>query len=328
MISIKRKIISFLITGAALIVLFLVAVNTGSLKASPEQILRGLFVAYDETVATIYSLRFPRILIAMLAGASVAVSGVMLQAVMKNPLADPGIMGISSGAGMAAVLVTAFAPSLYLAVPVFAFLGGVFACGLVYLLSWKGDLSPLRVILTGVAVNAFFTGLMSAGESMMGANYSGAASIVNGNITMKTWEDFRMLFIYAVIGLVLVVFLALKCDILGLEDQTIRSLGIRVNAVRLIVSAAAVLLASISTAVVGSISFLGLLVPHIARLLVGNSHKVLIPYTMLLGAFTLLLADTIGRTIAYPYEINAAVVMAVIGGPSFILLLRRSKTEL
>lgn len=328
MISIKRKIISFLITGAALIVLFLVAVNTGSLKASPEQILRGLFVAYDETVATIYSLRFPRILIAMLAGASVAVSGVMLQAVMKNPLADPGIMGISSGAGMAAVLVTAFAPSLYLAVPVFAFLGGVFACGLVYLLSWKGDLSPLRVILTGVAVNAFFTGLMSAGESMMGANYSGAASIVNGNITMKTWEDFRMLFIYAVIGFVLAVFLALKCDILGLEDQTIRSLGIRVNAVRLIVSAAAVLLASISTAVVGSISFLGLLVPHIARLLVGNSHKVLIPYTMLLGAFTLLLADTIGRTIAYPYEINAAVVMAVIGGPSFILLLRRSKTEL
>lgn len=328
MISIKRKIISFLITGAALIVLFLVAVNTGSLKASPEQILRGLFVAYDETVATIYSLRFPRILIAMLAGASVAVSGVMLQAVMKNPLADPGIMGISSGAGMAAVLVTAFAPSLYLAVPVFAFLGGVFACGLVYLLSWKGDLSPLRVILTGVAVNAFFTGLMSAGESMMGANYSGAASIVNGNITMKTWEDFRMLFIYAVIGLVLAVFLALKCDILGLEDQTIRSLGIRVNAVRLIVSAAAVLLASISTAVVGSISFLGLLVPHITRLLVGNSHKVLIPYTMLLGAFTLLLADTIGRTIAYPYEINAAVVMAVIGGPSFILLLRRSKTEL
>lgn len=328
MISIKRKIISFLITGAALIVLFLVAVNTGSLKASPEQILRGLFVAYDETVATIYSLRFPRILIAMLAGASVAVSGVMLQAVMKNPLADPGIMGISSGAGMAAVLVTAFAPSLYLAVPVFAFLGGVFACGLVYLLSWKGDLSPLRVILTGVAVNAFFTGLMSAGESMMGANYSGAASIVNGNITMKTWEDFRMLFIYAVIGLVLAVFLALKCDILGLEDQTIRSLGIRVNAVRLIVSAAAVLLASISTAVVGGISFLGLLVPHIARLLVGNSHKVLIPYTMLLGAFTLLLADTIGRTIAYPYEINAAVVMAVIGGPSFILLLRRSKTEL
>lgn len=328
MISIKRKIISFLITGAALIVLFLVAVNTGSLKASPEQILRGLFVVYDETVATIYSLRFPRILIAMLAGASVAVSGVMLQAVMKNPLADPGIMGISSGAGMAAVLVTAFAPSLYLAVLVFAFLGGVFACGLVYLLSWKGDLSPLRVILTGVAVNAFFTGLMSAGESMMGANYSGAASIVNGNITMKTWEDFRMLFIYAVIGLVLAVFLALKCDILGLEDQTIRSLGIRVNAVRLIVSAAAVLLASISTAVVGSISFLGLLVPHIARLLVGNSHKVLIPYTMLLGAFTLLLADTIGRTIAYPYEINAAVVMAVIGGPSFILLLRRSKTEL
>ncbi len=95
MISIKRKIISFLITGAALIVLFLVAVNTGSLKASPEQILRELFVAYDETVATIYSLRFPRILIAMPPGAAVAVSGVMLQTVMKNPLADPGIMELA-----------------------------------------------------------------------------------------------------------------------------------------------------------------------------------------------------------------------------------------
>ena len=315
MIGRRRKIISFLVTGAALIVLFLVAVNTGSLKASPGQIIKGLFVEYDETVATIYSLRFPRILIAMLAGAAVAVSGVMLQAVMKNPLADPGIMGISSGAGMAAVLVTVFAPSLYLAVPVFAFLGGIIACLIVYLLSWKGELSPLRVILT-------------AGESMMGTDYSGAASIVNGNITMKTWGDFQMLSVYTVIGLILAFIFAVKCDILGLEDKTILSLGIRVNTVRLLVSGVAVLLAAVSTAVVGSISFLGLLVPHIARLLVGNSHKVLIPYTMLLGAFTLLLADTVGRTIAYPYEINAAVIMAVIGGPSFILLLRRAKTEL
>lgn len=328
MIGRRRKIISFLVTGAALIVLFLVAVNTGSLKASPGQIIKGLFVEYDETVATIYSLRFPRILIAMLAGAAVAVSGVMLQAVMKNPLADPGIMGISSGAGMAAVLVTVFAPSLYLAVPVFAFLGGIIACLIVYLLSWKGELSPLRVILTGVAVNAFFSGFMSAGESMMGTDYSGAASIVNGNITMKTWGDFQMLSVYTVIGLILAFIFAVKCDILGLEDKTILSLGIRVNTVRLLVSGVAVLLAAVSTAVVGSISFLGLLVPHIARLLVGNSHKVLIPYTMLLGAFTLLLADTVGRTIAYPYEINEAVIMAVIGGPSFILLLRRAKTEL
>ncbi|MDD6217189.1 MAG: iron ABC transporter permease, partial [Roseburia sp.] len=179
-------------------------------------------------------------------------------------------------------------------------------------------------ILTGVAVNAFFTGLLSAGNSMLGKDYNGAASIIDGNISMKTRDDFKMLIFYTVIGLVLSLVLAKYCDILGLEDKTILSLGIHVNAARMGISVVAVLLASVSTAVMGSISFLGLLVPHIARLLVGSSHKILLPYTMILGAFTLLAADTLGRTIAYPYEISAAVVMAVIGGPCFILLLRRS----
>lgn len=325
MISKRKKILCFFITAAGLIILFLFAVNTGSLKVSLEELFKGLFVEYNPDTATIFDLRFPRIFIAMLGGAATAVSGVLLQAVMKNPLADPGIIGISSGASFAAVLVTAFFPSLFFFTPMFAFLGGMAAFALVYSLSYKGGLSPLRIILVGVAVNAMFTGLMSAFNSGTGSNYSGAANIVNANITMKSWDDFKTLLVYSAIGLIVSILAAKQCNLLALEDKTARSLGIDVTKSRIIISVIAVLLAGISTAVIGPISFLGLMVPHIARLLVGSDHKILIPYSMLLGAFTLLLADTIGRTIAAPYEISAAVIMSVIGGPFFIILLRRSK---
>ncbi len=325
MISTRKKILSFVLTAVALFVLFIFAVNTGSLKVTPSELFSGLFIEYNPDVATIYDLRFPRIFIAMLGGAATAVSGVLLQAVMKNPLADPGIIGVSSGASLVAVIVTAFFPSLFFLTPMLAFIGGLVAFLLVYSLSWKGGLSPLRIILVGVAVNALCTGLMSAFNSATGSSYTGVASIVNANITQKTWDDFQTLAVYVVIGLVASFFVTNQCNLLSLEDKTARSLGMNVTRSRIVISVTAVLLASISTAVVGAISFLGLIVPHIARLLVGSNHKVLVPYSILLGAFTLLLADTIGRTVASPYEISAAVVMSVIGGPFFIFLLRRSK---
>lgn len=320
-----KQILAFVITALALLALFLYAVNTGSLEVTPVQLFKGLFVAYDPDVATVYDLRFPRIFVAMLGGAATAVSGVLLQAVMKNPLADPGIIGVSSGASFVAVLITAFVPALYFYTPILAFIGGMLAFLLVYGLSWKGGLSPLRIILVGVAVNAMFTGLMSAFNSSTGSNYSGVASIVNANITMKTWSDVRVLLIYTAIGLVASIFILGQCNLLALEDKTARSIGVNVTRTRIIVSVIAVLLASISTAVIGPISFLGLIVPHIARLLVGSNHKVLVPYSIVFGAFVLLLADTLGRTIAAPYEISASVIMSVIGGPFFIILLRRSK---
>lgn len=325
MISTRKKILSFVLTAVALFVLFIFAVNTGSLKVTPSELFSGLFIEYNPDVATIYDLRFPRIFIAMLGGAATAVSGVLLQAVMKNPLADPGIIGVSSGASLVAVIVTAFFPSLFFLTPMLAFIGGLVAFLLVYSLSWKGGLSPLRIILVGVAVNALCTGLMSAFNSATGSSYTGVASIVNANITQKTWDDFQTLTVYVVIGLVASFFVTNQCNLLSLEDKTARSLGMNVTRSRIVISVTAVLLASISTAVVGAISFLGLIVPHIARLLVGSNHKILVPYSILLGAFTLLLADTIGRTVASPYEISAAVVMSVIGGPFFIFLLRRSK---
>lgn len=325
MISTRQKILSFVLTAVGLFILFIFAVNTGSLKVTPSELFCGLFIEYNPDVATIYDLRFPRIFIAMLGGAATAVSGVLLQAVMKNPLADPGIIGVSSGASLVAVIVTAFFPSLFFLTPMLAFIGGLVAFLLVYSLSWKGGLSPLRIILVGVAVNALCTGFMSAFNSATGSSYTGVASIVNANITQKTWDDFKTLAVYVVIGLVASFFVTNQCNLLSLEDKTARSLGMNVTRSRIVISVIAVLLASISTAVVGAISFLGLIVPHITRLLVGSNHKVLVPYSILLGAFTLLLADTIGRTVASPYEISAAVVMSVIGGPFFIFLLRRSK---
>ena len=318
-------IVSFFVMILLLAILFFASINIGSLKVGVSDILKGMIGKSSEEVSTVLDLRLPRIFISMLAGAATAVSGVLFQAVLKNPLADPGIIGISSGASFTAILVTAFAPALFFFTPLFAFLGGVLAFCLVYSLSWKGGLSPLRVILIGVAVNAMFTGLASGLNSMNGGNMSGVAAIVNGNITMKTWEDVRMLTPYVLAGLVLALLFAGMCNILSLEDKTARSLGVNVNLMRILIPLAAVLLAAISAAVAGSISFLGLVVPHMGRILVGSEHKKLIPFSMLMGAFLFLLADTAGRTIAAPYEISASVLMSVVGGPFFMILLRRSK---
>lgn len=323
----KKKIrtwISFMIVIVLLIILFFTSINIGSLKVGFLKLLEGLFIKYNKDVATIYDLRFPRIIISMLAGAGIAVSGVLFQAVLKNPLADPGIIGISSGASFTAVLITAFAPTLYFFTPLAAFIGGVIAFFMVYCLSWKGGLSPMRIILTGVAVNSLFTGLSSALNSMSGGDKTGVAAIVEANITQKTWDDVMTLLPYIIAGLFLAMLFTQECNLLSLEDKTARSLGMNVNITRIVISLIAVLLASISTAVAGAISFLGLIVPHIGRILVGSDHKHLIPFAAFLGAFTFLLADTVGRTIAAPNEVSAAVIMSVVGGPFFILLLRRS----
>ena len=320
-----RAALSFLILGVLLAALVFASINIGSLQVSFGELMRGLFVERIENVAAIYDLRFPRIVISLFAGAAVAVAGVLFQAVLKNPLADPGIIGISSGASFAAVLVTAFLPALYFFTPLFAFGGGVLAFFLVYSLSWKGGLSPLRIILTGVAVSAMFSGLSDALNSMTGGSSSGVASIVEGNITQKTWEDVQTLLPYVIVGLVLAVLFSKMCNLMTLEDKTARGLGVNVNLMRILISLVAVLLASISTAVAGAVSFLGLIVPHMGRILVGSDHRALVPFSMLAGAFTFLLADTIGRTVAAPYEVSASIIMSVIGGPFFIILLRRSK---
>lgn len=314
----KRKIIYFTILIILLILLFFLSINLGSIKVSFGELFRGLFVEYNERVAIIYDLRFPRIIIAMFAGAALSVSGVLFQAVMKNPLADPGIIGISSGASLAVLIVISFFPSAYFLSPIFAFIGGIISFILVYCLAWNKGLNPLRLILTGIAINAVFQGIIDCYEKMT------SSTISSNTISMKTWGDVHLLVWYVIIALVLAFLLSGKCNLLLLEDKTVRSLGVNVYLLRIIISFVAVFLASIATAVVGVISFIALIVPHIARLIVGSDYKVLIPFSCFLGAFTLLLADTMGRLLFAPYEIPASVIMAIIGGPFLIILLRRS----
>lgn len=314
----------FLLVTILFLLMVYIAVNTGSLNVSLGKLLNGLFVEYDPDVATVWDLRFPRIFIASLGGAALSVSGVLFQACMKNPIADPGIIGVSAGASFVAALIAGLFPSLYFFTPFLAFAGGIAACGLVYLLAFKNGLNPLRVILVGVAVNAVFTGLTQAFNSMTGGNLSGVASIANANISQKTWDDVYIIAGYAVLGLVLAWMSFYKCDLLSLSDQTARGLGVDVTLTRIAVSLIAVVLASISTAEVGVVSFIGLIVPHIARILVGSSHRALIPFSMLGGAFLMLLADTLGRTIAAPYEISASILLSIVGGPMLIVLIRRS----
>ena len=319
----KSKIISIYI-GSIIILLAitLYAAKTGSIEMTFGKLIRGLFIEYDPDVATIYDLRFPRIIISIIAGAALATSGVLLQAVMQNPLTDPGIIGISSAASLSASLVMILFPGLYAFSPLFSVVGGLLAYLLIYSLAWNGGSNPITLILVGVAINMTLIGINDAIKATTGGNLTNVQSIIEGNVAQKTWSDVKIMAIYGILFLIIALFTIRTANLLQLEDQTAQSLGVNVNRDRFILALIAIILASVSTAIVGVIGFLGLVVPHISRIILGSNHKNLIPYSMILGAITLLLSDTLGRVIAYPYEIKPSIVMTVIGGIFFITLLK------
>lgn len=316
----KHPKLFILILIVVLFLCFFVAINVGSIQVSIMDLFKGLFIEYNENVASIYSIRFPRIIIAMLVGGALALSGLLFQVVLKNPLADPGIIGISNGASLVSILVGLFLPQLYAVIPLLSFLGGLITFAIIYSLSWKAGFKTTRIILIGVAINYTISALVTLAQSSTASITSGAM----GTISLYTWNDVRMLLTYLVPVIIVTLFMAKACNLLGLEDRTLMSLGINVDLYRFGLSLIAVLLCSISVAIVGVIGFIGLLVPHISRLLVGNEHKHLIPVCLLMGAIILLVADTLGRVIMAPYEISSAIIMAIVGGPLFIILLKRS----
>ena len=318
----RRRWISFAAVAVLLVVVFFFSLTEGSLKLGVGQILRGLFFSYDGEVARIYDLRFPRVFIAILAGASLATSGTLLQAVMKNPMTDPGIIGISSAANFVNSMVLALSPALMAWSPLLSIAGGLLAYFLIYTLAWDGGVRPTRLILVGVALNMTFIGIGEGIKSIMGRNLSTTQAIIEGNVAQKTWSDVRILFFYVIIFLIAALFTVRSLNLLSLEDKTARALGVRVDRDRFMVALIAIILASVTTAVAGVIGFLGLIVPHIGRVLVGGDHKYLLPFNMVLGSLILLFSDTVGRIVAYPYEIPAAVIMSVFGGPFFIALLK------
>lgn len=308
-----------------LLLTIIMSATTGTLAVTPISFIQGLWSGYDPQVEIVKDLRLPRIVIAIFAGAALAVSGVLLQAVMRNPLAEPGIIGVSAGASFTAVAAITLWPTLFFYMPFFAILGGAFAFYLVYRLSWSSGLDPLRMILIGVAINAVFTSLGQVLHFSGGISLSATSDVAMSQLAMRQWSDVRIIVMYVTLGLIAAFSLFRGCNHLSLSDATAHSLGVPVQRLRLVISAIAVLLASVATAVAGMFLFVGLLIPHISRRIVGTNHRYLIPFSALLGAWLILLSDTLGRTLIAPQEIPASVIVALIGGPFLIMLLRRER---
>ena len=315
--------------GALTLLLLLVILSTvGSVNLKLNEIISALINNDNKMVTTIvYKMRLPRNILAAIVGANLAVSGILLQSVMKNPLADPGITGVSTGASVAAIIILLLLPQYTAILPLIAFIGGSLACILVFIMAYKNGIKPGRIVLAGVAVNSILGGVISFLSTMYSDRIQSAMLWLNGSLATKTWSHVEMLFAYSIIGLIISLFLIRSANILQLGDDAAKNLGLNVNVTRVVICSVAVFLAGISTAVVGVISFVGLIVPHIARMIMGSDHKYTIPFSIVLGGIVLLVADTLGRTIGGAVEIPVGVIMSIFGGPFFLYLLRKRGYE-
>ena len=268
--------------------------------------------------------RMPRILLAVLAGWALSIAGVVAQALMKNPLAAPDTLGITGGAGFGAVIVTVlFSQQSPLLLTGAAFSGSVLAAVLVYLLAYRNGISPVRLALVGIAVNAFCHSGIQLFISRGSPNVNNALIWLNGSLWGRGWDDVLSLFIWCCLVIPPIWFAAKPLDIIKSGDGIAVGLGIRLERTRFLLLAGAVLLTAAAVTAVGTIGFIGLMAPHIARKLAGAETRILIPVAALVGGIVLLIADAAGRGLVPPLEIPAGLIAAVIGGPYFIYLLRR-----
>lgn len=325
-LSSSKKICMILTTVFVLCFTILISLRIGSIDVSFKELIDGMFLnKQSNNFLIIRDLRMPRVLSAVLIGGNLAVAGALLQTTMKNPLADPGIIGISSGASLGAIAVMVIFTDLIKYKIIIAFIGGIIAACLVYLIGEDKGFSPVRIILAGVCVNSILNALSSMVTVFNSAGVSSIQTWLLGSLVNVTWSDFKILALYTIVGIALCLLVIKSCDLMGLGDKTAQSLGLNVNRVRVMITFVAVFLTSISTGVGGVISFVGLVIPHICRFLIGSSHKFLIPFSYFMGGFLLLVADTVSRNIFRPYEIPVGLTMCLVGGPFFIYILRRSK---
>lgn len=271
----------------------------------------------------IWNIRLPRTLVGALVGLNLALSGAILQAVMKNPLADPHIIGISSGAGLAGIVVLVLFPKMeYLLTPA-AFIGAVGAALLIYLLAWKGGIRPIRIILAGVAVSAFLGSGISALLVLYGDRVHGALVWMVGGLTARSWPHLYIILPYSICGSLFAFCGAKQLNVLSLGDEVARGLGLKVELTRIVMTTVAALLAASAVSVVGLLGFVGLIVPHAARLLIGSDYRFLLPASAVLGMGVVTISDTLARTLFSPIEIPVGIIMAFVGAPFFLYLLRR-----
>lgn len=295
-LSSSKKICMILTTVFVLCFTILISLRIGSIDVSFKELIDGMFLnKQSNNFLIIRDLRMPRVLSAVLIGGNLAVAGALLQTTMKNPLADPGIIGISSGASLGAIAVMVIFTDLIKYKIIIAFIGGIIAACLVYLIGEDKGFSPVRIILAGVCVNSILNALSSMVTVFNSAGVSSIQTWLLGSLVNVTWNDFKILALYTIVGIALCLLVIKSCDLMGLGDKTAQSLGLNVNRVRVMITFVAVFLTSISTGVGGVISFVGLVIPHICRFLIGSSHKFLIPFSYFMGGFLLLVADTVSE---------------------------------
>ena len=311
-----------------LLILFVVAFILGNTKGTVEVGVKRIFEVILEDDGSmermvIWNIRFPRMIVAALVGVNLALAGAILQGVMNNPLADPSIIGISGGAGLFAIVILVVFPEYQGLVPLVAFLGAMLAAIIIYSLAWKGGIEPTRIILAGVAVSALFGAGISGVLVFYSDRVHGALTFMNGSLSSRSWPEVQTILPYTIIGFILVNLFADKLNILILGDDVARGLGLNVELTRIGFTALAALLAASAVSVVGLLGFVGLIVPHSVRLIIGNNYRFMLPATAALGAVLLMFSDTFARTILSPVEIPVGIVMAVLGVPFFLYLLRR-----
>jgi iron complex transport system permease protein len=328
--SVKKTIVTSTVLFALLLTIFFISLNTGRISIPPDRVIMTLLGAgTNQEQLVLFNFRLPRMVIALLIGAAIAVSGAILQSVSNNGLADPGILGINAGAGLAIVLFIFFAGGTaslgtlgVLIMPFFALIGAFMAALIIYFLAWKGGVTPLRLILIGIGVNAAFGAALIVFQLKMDPrDFMRATVWLTGSIWGTSWTHVVAVLPWA---LLLIPFAWLKSqylNILTLGDQLATGLGARVEHERRILLLTAVALAGAAVSVGGGIAFLGLVAPHLARRLIGPRHESLIPVSALMGALLLLLSDFLSRVVLSPAELPVGIIISALGAPYFLYLL-------
>lgn len=324
----KKKPLSIKITVLILFFILLlisigVALSQGAVYISLEEIWKAFNGSTGVNSQILMNIRLPRTILTVLVGINLATAGAVLQAVMRNPLADPHIIGISSGAGIAGIFIMIVLPQYsYLITPA-AFIGALLAALCIYLLAWKNGIKPLRIILAGVAVSAFIGAGISALLILYSDRVHGALMWMVGGFAAKSWVHVSLILPYTIIGVIFVLFFTRHLNVLLLGDEIARGLGMNVERTRILLTAAAALLAASAVAVAGLLGFVGLIVPHTARLIIGSDYRFLLPASILLGGVVVTLSDTVARCTFAPMELPVGIFMAILGVPFFLFLLRR-----
>lgn len=329
--QIKRVRVTTIAAIFLLIAVFIISVATGFASLTPSELFRTIIgQGTPRENLILFEFRLPRIVVAILAGMGLAVSGAILQSITKNPLSDPGILGINAGAGLMVVVYIMFftvetSSSLYV-LPLFALAGGMVTAFVIYIMSYiKGEgVEPTRLVLVGVGLAAALYGAtLTLSTRLEMEDYSFMANWMAGRIWGDDWTFVLSLLPWILILIPLTLFKSNVLNTLNLHENVSIGVGVNAGKERIVLIMIAVALASASVAVSGGIAFVGLMAPHIARSLVGPRHQAFLPVAALIGAILLLTTDTIGRVILDPSGIPAGIIVTIIGAPYFMYLLAR-----